>query len=1181
MNGSSHVFQSKQKKKKPKTLDGRISIDGPPLPPNNKNISLNPLTIFPSKSSTVTKTFSAIDKPKIKSELESYEKWMNPEKIDPNFGVSGDTQEVYIRRSYRRIASSQLFNPLPSKDVSLNELHAKMPNPRKNYVLVEESRLEELSKFENVLRDEKERLGEQCAWLLTDHSSDPQVPVPATRLAMHNICESEMRKIAKMIESLNSQWKLHYKQHSYNRPPVYLKDSYTKSAPLAQRAMKLIMAQEAAAAWRQRCDRDTMSYEDDLSYLVSRYTDAHERRLDYDRYFVLATRYGHYSENEFYLDNRPGFRYWKRVMKAVRGFQRIWGSYWAVRRLKLFRAARHIQTAFRAFYAFKWNYPVIKMRLKIGKRTYYAFCWHRWWEYLTIVRAIRAKIKYARFKPARECFAVWKEMWFDVTNGRTAVMKRFVKRMMNAGLAMTFLLWTNYVQNRKNIKLKVKRWISGYYTFEVWINYTKWRRYMKRLNNAAKVFQKTYRMHVKQARYWVMRRALDKLVYFAKIVRSYLFVKVKRKRYLERKFMTWLPENRLTRTTLLAERERNRVRRVQHMVSDMEKQAAQALRKHLKNKNGKIQLREEVAELKSKGGKFESSRMATQAARKSIIQKCVECTRMLETHNFDAQDSPMHVCADAFCNTIFTSNEQYHRHLVEAPRHQNKYHFWSGFHFLLKSPEGRSALTSYIVEKLGMGELVNCLDCYTAIEAWKKIPTTSEEYIEKACEIYFNYLDGKKPKVDLKSNPIPLWKQGYFEKAPKDCTSRPLDDKEIDTLLKTLKDKILQMETREYDGFYQEKIAKSRYIFFGREKYEAWTDANAIDPHLYDVVGFLCFLQLFNTFGPDPCPTDFPDDLANQYELFKPQLDARTEPIEGEEAVLIYENLIQEHDNNPHSVGEVEVGWRCDRVIPAIHGDKAFPSHAFYSSLHCQTYRVSQLASERKGKLVLFQEMIDSRKLEFMKWSSKFKEHEEEITSTAWQVVDGLWDKCITLDYTDIETLSVADEVYIRRCQEQHSHEPLMLTIDDAIEWTFDTCFDEFWTFFVPSMLMSMASVEDFRKGMLEYAGMIKIQLKKKLNIDMNAKNETQEWFTQYFNEAATEESTLPGRLTQKHAAIRIQRVVRGMQGRLEARGIFVNTFTKRYDADYGACYYMNENTGEMSWYRPIITLKLFPNSTF
>ena len=38
---------------------------------------------------------------------------------------------------------------------------------------------------------------------------------------------------------------------------------------------------------------------------------------------------------------------------------------------------------------------------------------------------------------------------------------------------------------------------------------------------------------------------------------------------------------------------------------------------------------------------------------------------------------------------------------------------------------------------------------------------------------------------------------------------------------------------------------------------------------------------------------------------------------------------------------------------------------------------------------------------------------------------------------------------------------------------------------------------------------------------------------------------------------------------------------TKRYDADYGACYYLNENTGEMSWYRPAITLKLFPNSTF
>ena len=138
-----------------------------------------------------------------------------------------------------------------------------------------------------------------------------------------------------------------------------------KLAPLAQRAMKLIMAQDAAAAYRLRCDRDTMSYEDDLSYLVSRYTDAHERRLDYDRYFVLATRYGHYDENEFYRDSRPGQRYWKRVMKAVRGVQRIWGSYWAVRRLRLFRGARAMQTLFRAFYAYKWNHPVIIMRMKI------------------------------------------------------------------------------------------------------------------------------------------------------------------------------------------------------------------------------------------------------------------------------------------------------------------------------------------------------------------------------------------------------------------------------------------------------------------------------------------------------------------------------------------------------------------------------------------------------------------------------------------------------------------------------------------------------------------------------------------------------------------------------------------------------------------------------------------------
>ena len=48
------------------------------------------------------------------------------------------------------------------------------------------------------------------------------------------------------------------------------------------------------------------TYEDDYSYLIGKYKDVKNRKVDYDRYFVLATRYGQLSEKEYNEDDRPG-----------------------------------------------------------------------------------------------------------------------------------------------------------------------------------------------------------------------------------------------------------------------------------------------------------------------------------------------------------------------------------------------------------------------------------------------------------------------------------------------------------------------------------------------------------------------------------------------------------------------------------------------------------------------------------------------------------------------------------------------------------------------------------------------------------------------------------------------------------------------------------------------------------
>jgi hypothetical protein len=118
--------------------------------------------------------------------------------------------------------------------------------------------------------------------------------------------------------------------------------------------------------------------------------------LDYDRYFVLATRYGNMTSVEFSLDSRPGLRYYVKVTDAALKFQRIWDRYWGLIKVRRHVAARHIQKVFRCHNIFSKLYPIIKLRKKFGKRTYYMFAFAMWKQYNRLVKIIRESIKFYR-----------------------------------------------------------------------------------------------------------------------------------------------------------------------------------------------------------------------------------------------------------------------------------------------------------------------------------------------------------------------------------------------------------------------------------------------------------------------------------------------------------------------------------------------------------------------------------------------------------------------------------------------------------------------------------------------------------------------------------------------------------------------------------------------------------------
>ena len=106
---------------------------------------------------------------------------------------------------------------------SLSELNPSQSH-KKKFVLVEESSLQELNKFESLLKRERSLLGEQCVLALADNHFEARIPLPAIRMAVQNICEERMKRTRKEITLLNTEWLAFAKENHYLKPHLYLKE---------------------------------------------------------------------------------------------------------------------------------------------------------------------------------------------------------------------------------------------------------------------------------------------------------------------------------------------------------------------------------------------------------------------------------------------------------------------------------------------------------------------------------------------------------------------------------------------------------------------------------------------------------------------------------------------------------------------------------------------------------------------------------------------------------------------------------------------------------------------------------------------------------------------------------------------------------------------------------------------
>jgi hypothetical protein len=86
----------------------------------------NPLKRFPSKSlvsDSFRHNYVGHDMTRTTRQIESKDRWLQCDSIDPTFGIKGNNQEVHVRRSYRRMNSNIILNPPKYQDVSLSDLN--------------------------------------------------------------------------------------------------------------------------------------------------------------------------------------------------------------------------------------------------------------------------------------------------------------------------------------------------------------------------------------------------------------------------------------------------------------------------------------------------------------------------------------------------------------------------------------------------------------------------------------------------------------------------------------------------------------------------------------------------------------------------------------------------------------------------------------------------------------------------------------------------------------------------------------------------------------------------------------------------------------------------------------------------------------------------------------------------
>jgi len=258
-----------------------------------------------------------------------------------------------------------------------------------------------------------------------------------------------------------------------------------------------------AETLRTHSEQLRMQEEEEEQRAISRLIESEEREADYEKFVILADRFGPLDGELFCMSRRPGRLYEHLSYASATLLQIWWKIMWPHRRVVKVAAAELLQRVYRGKMG-RERYKILRhyednvgvmLRRIMNRATH--LVWSKWYDYTQQQMRAKRLIRKIMNRLTSFTFDLWHTTSTEQINERKEKLRLAMARMINAKMYRVFRLWEEDVNAIKRVKAMMRRHMMGtkHKMFEDWKNVTFYEKQHRIENNAASFLQRVWRGH--------------------------------------------------------------------------------------------------------------------------------------------------------------------------------------------------------------------------------------------------------------------------------------------------------------------------------------------------------------------------------------------------------------------------------------------------------------------------------------------------------------------------------------------------------------------------------------------------------------------------------------------------------------------------------------------------------------